>query len=168
MEWSVYVRLACPTPTDEDDHHIDALVSITDAMWPYSASVTFGDGWISAQAEVDEPNGSEAVTAVAEAMAKAAAAAGLDCGDMIEVHVQPWADFEAELERPTLPDLVSGPEVAELLGITRQRVHQLAHEHPDFPEPAYQLGVGTLWFRRGIERFAETWQRRPGRPRRTA
>ncbi|SDU79636.1 hypothetical protein SAMN04488563_6037 [Jiangella alkaliphila] len=75
---------------------------------------------------------------------------------------------DAELERPTLPDLVSGPEAAEILGVSRQRVHQLAHEHPDFPEPAYQLGVGSLWLRAGVAAFGERWERRAGRPAKTA
>lgn len=166
MEWSVYVRLTCPTPAD-DDSIVDATVAITNEMQPHSASIVIGDGWVSAQAWTDAPTLTSATHHVSESLEKASAAAGLHTGDEIEVHAQRWVDFMAELERPTLPALVSGPEVAEILGITRQRVHQLAHERADFPEPAYQLGVGRLWFRAGIERFAEQWQRRPGRPRKT-
>jgi len=75
---------------------------------------------------------------------------------------------EEELERradePNFPELVSGPEAAKILGVNRQRVHQLATEHPDFPQPLYRLGVGSLWLRSAIEAFAARWERKPGRP----
>jgi hypothetical protein len=72
--------------------------------------------------------------------------------------------LDEELARPAYPDLVSGPEAAELLGVSRQRLHQLARSHPHFPEPLYQLRVGPLWIRAGIEAFAQRWARKPGRP----
>ena len=68
-----------------------------------------------------------------------------------------------ELERPALPPLVSGPEAAEILGVSRQRLHQLAMTSR-FPQPLYELGAGKLWHRAAIERFAETSTRKPGRP----
>jgi hypothetical protein len=70
-----------------------------------------------------------------------------------------------QLARPSLPDLVSAPEAADILGVKLQRVHQLAAEHRDFPEPAYELRAGKLWLRAAIEAFAER-KRLPGRPRR--
>lgn len=55
--------------------------------------------------------------------------------------------------------LVSTPEIADLLGVSRQRVHQLIAENEDFPKPAARLGVGRVWYRRAIER----WARKHGR-----
>jgi hypothetical protein len=79
---------------------------------------------------------------------------------------------EDELQRrvyaPSYPELVSGTEAATILGANRQRVHQLARSHPDFPEPLYRLGVGSLWIRQSIETFGQHWNRKPGRPRKTA
>lgn len=50
-------------------------------------------------------------------------------------------------------------EVAALLGVSRQRVDQLSHTDPDFPEPVTTLGRGRLWERKGIEK----WARESGR-----
>jgi predicted DNA-binding transcriptional regulator AlpA len=42
--------------------------------------------------------------------------------------------LDAWNERPALPALVSAPEAAELLGVSAQRVHELATDHATFPE----------------------------------
>ena len=56
-------------------------------------------------------------------------------------------------------DLVGVWEVAEMLGVSRQRVHQLRHEHPDFPTPVADLKAGKIWFRTDIV----SWAARHGR-----
>jgi predicted DNA-binding transcriptional regulator AlpA len=52
-------------------------------------------------------------------------------------------------------DLVGVHEIAELLGVSRQRVHQLAAT-PDFPTPVAELAAGDIWKREDIE----TWRTR--------
>jgi hypothetical protein len=76
--------------------------------------------------------------------------------------------LDAESERPGLPEVVSVPEVAEILGVSPQRVHELAAGHAGFPEPVYELRTGRLWLRDAIEAFAQRWERKPGRPRAAA
>lgn len=49
-------------------------------------------------------------------------------------------------------------EIAELLGVSRQRVHQLS-KSPDFPEPTARLSAGLIWEREAIE----AWARQTGR-----
>ncbi len=49
--------------------------------------------------------------------------------------------------------------VAKLLGVTRQRVHQLVMNDPTFPAPAVDLPNGRLWEREEIEK----WARETGR-----
>ncbi len=72
--------------------------------------------------------------------------------------------LEAENSRPTLPELVSAPEAADILGVSPQRVHELAASKADFPEPMYELRTGKLWLRDAIEAFGRRWERKPGRP----
>ncbi|MDQ0376588.1 hypothetical protein [Amycolatopsis thermophila] len=72
--------------------------------------------------------------------------------------------FEMETEQSTVPELVSSVEAAEILGVTRQRVNQLA-DRPDFPAPLYRLKTGPLWTRMSVEAFGKRWVRKPGRPR---
>jgi hypothetical protein len=71
--------------------------------------------------------------------------------------------WEQEAYAPVLPELVAAADIAKRLNITRQRVNQLAHDHPEFPEPVLRTGGGSLWAQAAIDRFATTWDRRPGR-----
>ena len=49
-----------------------------------------------------------------------------------------------------IPRLLRAVEVAEMLGVTRQRVDQIARSYPDFPEPEVVLSVGRVWSRTAI------------------
>ena len=49
-------------------------------------------------------------------------------------------------------------EIAELLGVSRQRAHQLAATY-GFPKPMARLAVGPIWKRADIEQ----WARETGR-----
>jgi predicted DNA-binding transcriptional regulator AlpA len=60
-------------------------------------------------------------------------------------------------------DPVSVGEIAEILGVTRQRINQLMHEHEDFPKPFAELAIGRVWKREDIETWAKSLNRRPGR-----
>jgi predicted DNA-binding transcriptional regulator AlpA len=55
-------------------------------------------------------------------------------------------------------ELVGLTEIAEMLGVSRQRVDQLARA-PDFPPPMGQLRAGSIWERDDVV----AWARRTGR-----
>jgi hypothetical protein len=71
--------------------------------------------------------------------------------------------FDEDLARPQLPDLMSGPEVAERLSVSLSRVHQLAADGR--LKPAIERPHATLWFRAQVEKFDAEWDRKPGRRR---
>ncbi len=48
---------------------------------------------------------------------------------------------------------MSTPEIAEMLGITRQRVDQLSRAD-GFPPPTAELAIGRVWRRQDVERWA--------------
>jgi hypothetical protein len=50
--------------------------------------------------------------------------------------------------------LVGAAEVAAILGVSRQRVAQLATTAPDFPPAEVELAAGRIWAREAIERWA--------------
>lgn len=50
--------------------------------------------------------------------------------------------------------LVGAHEIAELLGVTRQRVDQLTRTDPTFPKPEAELKSGRVWKRALVERWA--------------
>jgi predicted DNA-binding transcriptional regulator AlpA len=60
-------------------------------------------------------------------------------------------------------DLMSTVEIAELLGVTRQRVDQLSRTE-QFPEPAAELAVGRVWAKADILAWAEKTGRLPAGP----
>jgi predicted DNA-binding transcriptional regulator AlpA len=60
-----------------------------------------------------------------------------------------------------VPDLLGVSEVAAALGVSRQRVSELA-ESDDFPPPIARLKAGPIWQRSQISRFVGNWDRRPG------
>lgn len=80
----------------------------------------------------------------------------------LTIEIAPEAVHVHRSEEPTLPQVVSAPEVGELLGVSRQRVHQL-RSAAAFPAPLYELRAGPIWDVRAVEHFAATWERKPGR-----
>lgn len=51
-------------------------------------------------------------------------------------------------------ELVGAAEIAELLGVTRQRVNQIVAEDPTFPEPVAELTAGRIWHRSDVVAWA--------------
>jgi predicted DNA-binding transcriptional regulator AlpA len=61
--------------------------------------------------------------------------------------------------------LVGMAEIAEILGVSRQRVAQLIESYGDFPKPEVELSGGRVWSRTAIETWiASHPERGPGRP----
>jgi hypothetical protein len=73
------------------------------------------------------------------------------------------AEWKLRAEAPTMPELMSAAEIAEELGVARQRVHQL-RAHVSFPAPLAELRGGAVWDAAAVRKFAEGWERKPGRP----
>jgi len=55
-------------------------------------------------------------------------------------------------------------EVAALFGVSKQRVSEL-RATPRFPAPVAELAAGPVWKASTLGRFLESWERKPGRPR---
>jgi predicted DNA-binding transcriptional regulator AlpA len=64
--------------------------------------------------------------------------------------------------------LVGITEIAEMIGVSRQRVAQLAESYEDFPKPEADLAAGRIWSRTAIEAWIQAHPERPtGRPERS-
>lgn len=60
-------------------------------------------------------------------------------------------------------ELLGATEVASLIGVTRQRVHQLAKE-PGFPEPVARLTLGAVWRTEDVQRWIQEHRPDGGSP----
>jgi len=86
----------------------------------------------------------------------------------IDLQVLSIEDWIAEQENPRPQDLVGAAAAAQLLGVSRQRVGQLA-ERPDFPAPIARISAGPVWTRASVHAFMQRWARKiTGRPRKAA
>jgi predicted DNA-binding transcriptional regulator AlpA len=107
-----------------------------------------------------------AVGTAVRAFERACAQAGVRHGGIARVDVMTDAYLDRWLCRE--PERFAGVrEVAELLGVSRQRVSEL-RARPGFPAPVAELASGPVWKVSSLRRFLETWDRRPGRPRKVA
>lgn len=50
--------------------------------------------------------------------------------------------------------LVGIAEIAEMLGVSRQRVHKIVQTHEDFPAPEADLTAGRIWKRSEVIQWA--------------
>lgn len=104
------------------------------------------------------------VTADSAVAALTAATPGPMPADPVAVSVMTWEEVHREAERAALPALLGTSEVAGALGVSRQRVHQLATKDPTFPAPLVRVKRGPLWDARAINAWVAHLDRTPGRP----
>ncbi len=57
--------------------------------------------------------------------------------------------------------MVGVPEMARILGVSRQRVYQLIEAYDDFPRPVASLAVGRIWSRAAVEEWNRLHGERP-------
>jgi hypothetical protein len=165
------VRLETRAPRDEggvtSPYDYDAAADeLMDRLEDYDGIVTVGPRSWDATVTISAGGPREAADEGVRIIEQWAIKTGMPLWPPVRIEALRQDILGEELERSSLPDLVSAAEAADILGVTPQRVHQLAVEHEGFPVAAYELRVGRLWLRAAIEAFAKR-KRRPGRPPRT-
>lgn len=163
-DWTIYLETAgdAPAITDEQlEHLVDELADHGGVVTGTPEAVTdtrYGATFTVAAA--DAPAAAERATAVFNGAARRA---GLPVQPIVHLEVETVDETDRELARPT-PRLVGIAELAELLGVTRQRASAL-QTRAGFPTPAAVLKSGPVWQLRDIAGFRRTWARTPGRPK---
>jgi hypothetical protein len=167
MEWfSVHLATRAPGGVSHvavEDRAADRLM---DLLEDHDGVVSAGTNSWSATVSIQAHSSSDAARDGVALIESFAAEAGMPPWPAVRTEAVRQDILEAENARPTLPELVSAPEAADILRVTPQRLHQLVAENAVFPEPMYELRTGKLWLRAAIEAFA-TRERKPGRPRGT-
>lgn len=72
-----------------------------------------------------------------------------------------------QIVAPGMPGTVQIVDIADILGVSHQRVSQLADEDPDFPQPLNPDGRPRLFPEAAVRAYAAN-RRGPGRPRKHA
>ena len=162
--WTVRVVIATREPVTDDV--LDWIADLGDEHDATVARHRNGVGVVMTF-EVDHTGAVEAAVR-ARTLALNVVNAATPADDVVDLRVCTPELYEAEALRPDTPDLLAAGDVGGVLGVSRQRVHQLASEHTRFPAPYLRLSSGPVWTRPAIEYFAAHWDRRPGRPARKA
>lgn len=167
-EWSTYIRASGELGIFSSEHS----EMLADVLYKRGGAVgSSRDGsWISAQFTVRATSIYRCFQSATEMFEKALAEIGVHDFTLDHVQLMTHEELEQELSRPLYPELVGIHEIAELLGVTRQRASALAAS-AQFPRPLTKIAAGPVWPRPWITRFLREWDRRPvhkGRSAKTA
>lgn len=147
-----------------------AIGRLLELLAPLGVALAAGDGHVgwSATLTVEAPDPARAGSYALDELLHAAGEAKMPTGEVAALEVLTAAEADRRLDEPSFPELVGAAEAAEILGVSRQRVHQLHTENPRFPEPVVELRLGPLWLKASIDAFLRSWERKSGRPPREA
>lgn len=152
-------------PVEVDALH--ALVSHLARLGAAGAATSVGGiaGGVGASFAIEVPARGEPFSAnlrrAIQLFERACADAGIAHDGIARVVVMTPEMAERELSEP--PETYLGAaEVAESLGISRQRLAEL-RMRSDFPAPVAELAAGPVWRASTLQRFVASWDRRPGR-----
>jgi predicted DNA-binding transcriptional regulator AlpA len=153
--------------TDVDHVTDDQLDDLVDALAPWSGVPSMLDGRLSVQLTIDGPGIGEvslfAMSRVANTISATLKRSQLG---ITGLEILDQYEFDRRLEdRPPLDDLIPTAQAAEILGVKRQRVDQLAKSFENFPRPV-RRGRVLLWPVPALREFLAEWDRSPG-PKRT-
>lgn len=169
MSWySVHVATAPSSAADERDIPEAVVDDFVELLSKHHGVTGAGRrGW-SATVSVEADTATTAGQHGHQLVRDLAAKVGLPSWPTVRLEAVDEDVLEAEQQITPMPELVGASEVADILGVTRQRVHQLnenSRRTRDFPHPLVQVRMGPLWDARAIRVFSDRWARRPGRPR---
>lgn len=158
MEWTVHIEAA-----GDGEVAPEQLDDLIEVLADRNAAISAAGGRYGAQFDVTAAEAAAAVLAAREVWAAAVGKVGLPAWPIVRIETMTVAEQEAELGAPSFPSLVGVNEAARMLGVSKQRLAQLA-ARSDFPEPMVELASGPVWLTSGIRGFERRWPRKPGRP----
>jgi hypothetical protein len=160
--WSVELEAAGGTGSEiVDEDRIDDLV---DALRQESVAVSYLPGRYSVRLSVKADDIYEAVEEATRRLSTAVEKSGLPPWPFVQVNALTTEELAHDLAQPTVPRLLGVAELAECLGVTKQRASVLAKDS-SFPRPFAVLASGPVWVESTVARYLTTWARRPGRPK---
>jgi hypothetical protein len=162
MLWAVHIEYRAPVDWPDEDLEVmeDRVSVLTDHL--RAAAVGVSARSYAVTFDVEASDGYPVTELGVKAADDARDHAGLPAWPAVRYETVLAELQESELMEPQLPEFVGAQEVGELLGVSRQRVHQLRQES-GFPEPLFRLAATPVWPKAAIMAFLGRWDRRPGR-----
>ncbi|MEV6964288.1 hypothetical protein AB0M47_04155 [Hamadaea sp. NPDC051192] len=141
--WSVSITARTPAPVTEDH----AVPSGT-ALGPEAAiALPYEPAEVHACFDV-EADTIDTVTIGLQRITQALNALGIE-HTMEEAQAISYEALEHALTAPQVPPLVGIAEIAKILGVSRQRAHEVTGK-PDFPKPVDELAAGKVYLRAAV------------------
>lgn len=157
------VELTYAVALGVDDARIDRLV---DELEEHAGVVAVGSRTLSTRISVESESAVSALTDAVQVAQVAFTSTMISFegpSDPIEVDLTTAERLDERLAEPP-EEYVGATELAELLGVSRQRASSLATSST-FPPPVARLASGPVWPKSSVSRFIDVWDRKPGRPR---
>jgi len=162
QEWTIHAEAAGDVASPIA---LDLVGSFLEHLTEYGGTAAGGGNGYDATFTVTAPTVTSAAAVGAKVFATAARAAGLPTLPVVHLEVETVEETDRKLAIPDV-ELVGIAEIADILGVNRQRASML-QTRQGFPPPAARLRAGPVWMLRDIDAFRDTWTRAPGRPRKT-
>lgn len=155
MEWVVSLDASIPETFSEE-----LADRVLEGLKEYSPAVGGRDDRIGVTMSLEAPTDRQAFDRAHGALRQVLGPRSR----VVDARVQSVDELDRELEAPSLPQLAGIAEVAQILGVSRQRASEMAGSG-GLPRPVADLAAGPVWLRAAIVSFNERWERKPGRPR---
>lgn len=156
MKWTTQLTYTAEGLTASDTEALAGTLT--------GADIAYADDRLQIQFEVDAAGLDDAANT---ALRTAAAATGLLKPTRLQI--LPSKDFQDQTLHPVSLDLIGITEIADELGVSRQRAAKLT-QAPDFPKHVAHPASGRIYTRASVQEFHRRWQAtrnpRGGRPRR--
>ena len=165
MEWSVALELAHKMERGAalDEYIVDLLEDLRQ----HSAVASHDPFTLSVRLSVEAANDRAAIGKAKHATIRVLRKTGFTHPvEFVRVEAETAEDLNRRLREPNFPELCGVSEAARILGISKQRVSQLVSSRA-FPRPIVRLEATPVWRCSAILRFADAWERKSGRPRKS-
>ncbi|MDP9341157.1 MAG: hypothetical protein M3Q23_03400 [Actinomycetota bacterium] len=159
------VHLAAAGPPIEEGM-LDRLADRLGQFEGAGAAAAWGGlaGGPAVQMSIDAASIEQALSEARALFEKALGEIGIAGAELVEAEVLTEDLLERQLSKEP-EQYVGVSEIADILGVSKQRVSQIRATNGSFPKPVAELAAGPVWTRSSLNHFIESWPRQPGRPR---
>lgn len=159
-----FVDLDLKLQAEPSDELVDELI---DAVDPLNGTLAVGPGPALGVSLVVDAASAWQVAETVRAFLEKDLAQLVPGPEVTSLRILDEATRTAENEAPRFPELAAVPDIADMLGVSRQQAHRLTNRE-GFPTPALTPRTGPLWVRAAVEAWNERTERHKGRPAKAA